>query len=140
MEVLGEMDYSRMRQRISQLGHEEQILVDGLMRPGRMVRGTITWHKRREGTERVDGLYPGLNRVVGGKSIGRRVRVGHLQWLEALLGAYREQRKKMKRLREIHREIEQLGDRLRYEHLYDYEATVPGHLVRVEREAGDGQE
>src|SRR3972149_6043742 len=96
MEVLGEMDYWRMRQRIIQLGHEEQILVDGVMRPGRVGRGTIPWHKRREGTERVDGLYPGLNRVVGGKSIGRRVRVGHLQWLEALLGGDRGQRKKRK--------------------------------------------
>ena len=32
-------DYSRIRQQISQLRHEEEILLDTLMRPPKMARG-----------------------------------------------------------------------------------------------------
>jgi len=133
-------DYSKIRQRISQLLREEQILVEGMMRPPKMVRGSITWHaKRDEGVEH-KGLFPGLNRVVGGKSIGRRVRIGHLEWLEPLLDAYRSYRRSMQRLRGIHKEMGELVEMLRYERMYDYEARMPGHLVPVVREGEDGQE
>jgi len=112
-----------------------------MMKPPKMVRGSITWHKRRdECVESREGLFPGLNRVVGGRSIGRRVRVGHMVWLEGLLDCYRSYRRSMQRLREIHKEICELVDRLRYEHLYDYEARAPGHLVPVVREGADGAE
>ena len=141
-------DYSKIRQRLSQLGREEQILLSAMMKPAKMVRGSITWHKKREESAGKAGLFPGLNRVVGGKSIGRRVRVGHLEWLEPLLDAYRSYRRNMQKLRAIHKEMGELVERLRYEHLYDYEATAVGHLVSVvrfefahqPREGEDGQE
>jgi len=133
-------DYAKIRQRISELLREEQILVEGMMRPPKMVRGSITWHKRREERVEHEGLFPGLNRVVGGKSIGRRVRIGHLEWLEPLLDAYRSYRRRMQRLRGIHKEMGELVERLRYERMYDYEARVSGHLVPVVREDEDGQE
>ena len=132
-------DYSKIRQRLSQLLGEEQILVEGMMRPPKMVRGSITWHKKQDQSGSREGLYPGLNRVVGGKSIGRRVRIGHMEWLEPLLDAYRSYRRSMQRLRGIHKEMGQLVERLRYEHMYDYEATVPGHLSPVAPEGEDGQ-
>lgn len=133
-------DYSRIRQRISQLQTEEQVLLSGMMRPPKMVRGSLTWHKRRDESAGHEGLFPGLNRGVGGKSIGRRVRVGHLEWLEPLLDAYRSYRRSMQKLRAIHKEMIELVDRLRYEHLYDYESTVAGHLVPVVRGGEDGEE
>jgi len=75
------------------------------MRPGKMVRGSITWHKKIE-PEDTGKLYPGLVRTVDWKRIGRRVRVGQ-------------------------REIMELLERLRHEELYDYEATAEGYLVRI---------
>ena len=136
----GMTDYSRIRQRISQLRHEEDVLLDTLMRPPKMGRGTITWHKNCGNVGESEKLYPGLIRAVGGKSVGRRVRVGHLDWLEPLLGAYRQYRQCLQRVRAIHAQIERLLDRLRYEHLYDYEARVPGHLVPVAWEGKDVEE
>jgi hypothetical protein len=130
-------DYSRIRQRISQLRHEEEILLDTLMKPPKMARGTITWHKNRGSIGDSEKLYPGLIRRVGGKSVGRRVRVGHLEWLEPLLGAHREYRQGLQRVRAIHGQIERLLDELRYEHLYDYEARMPGYLVPVAWEGKD---
>jgi len=132
-------DYSKMRQRISQLRREEEILIEGMMRPPKMVRGSITWHKRLPEGEGEEGLFPGLTRKVGGKSIGRRVRIGHMGWLEPLLCAYRDYRKDMQKLRAIQKEIMDLLEELRYEQLYDYEATVPGHLVPIERDGKDVQ-
>ena len=105
-----------------------------------MVRGSITWHKKRDESLEQEKLFPGLNRVVGGKPIGRRVRIGHMEWLEPLLDAYRSYRKSMQRLRGIHKEMLELMESLRYERMYDYEATVPGHLVRVIEEDEDAQE
>lgn len=132
-------DYSQIRQRIRQLLCEEQSLVEGMMRPPKMVRGSITWHKKRDESVEQEGLFPGLNRVVAGKSIGRRVRVGHMEWLEPLLDAYRSYRRSTQRLRAIHKEMSQLVDRLRYERMYDYEATIPGHLVPVAHEDEDAK-
>jgi hypothetical protein len=133
-------DYSKIRQRLRQLRREEDIILEAMMRPPKMVRGSITWHKRVEESEGEEGLFPGLTRTVGGKSIGRRVRIGHMEWLEPLLCAYRSYRKGMQKLRAIHKEIMNLLDELRYEQLYDYEATEPGHLVPVVRESKDAQE
>jgi len=133
-------DYSKIRQQISQLRHEEEILLNTLMRPRRMARGTITWHKNRKNVEDSEKLYPGLIRAVGGKSVGRRVRVGHLEWLEPLLEAHREYRQGLQRVRAIHGRIEGLLEMLRYEHLYDYESRVAGHLVPVSQEGKNVEE
>lgn len=133
-------DYSKIRQRISQLRHEEEVLLDTLMKPPEMARGTITWHKNRGSIGDSEKLYPGLIRRVGGKSVGRRVRIGHLEWLEVLLGAHKEYRRGLQRVRAIHRQLERLLDELRYEHLYDYESRVPGCLVRVAWEGKDVEE
>jgi hypothetical protein len=132
-------DYSKMRQRISQLRREQEVLIEGMMRPQKMVRGSNTWHKRHAEGEGEEGLFPGLTRKVVGKSVGRRVRIGHMGWLEPLLCAYRDYRKEMQKLRGIQKEIMDLFEELRYEQLYDYEATVTGHLVPIERESKDGQ-
>jgi hypothetical protein len=123
-------DYSRVRQELSRLRVEQEKLLESMMRPGKMVRGSITWHKKIE-PEDTGKLYPGLVRTVDGKRIGRRVRVGHLGWLEPMMERYREYRKRMKRLRAVQREIMELLERLRHEELYDYEATAEGYLVRI---------
>lgn len=102
-----------------------------MMRPAKMVRGSLTWHKKRDEHESDEGLFPGLNRVVNGKSVGRRVRLAHREWLEPMLAAYRDYRRCMQRLTSIHKEMYQLVDTLRYERMYDYEPTVEGHLVPV---------
>jgi hypothetical protein len=133
------LDYSKMRQRIGQLRREEQIVIEAMMRPPKMVRGSITWHRRVREGEECEGLFPGLTRKIGGKSIGRRVRLGHMEWLEPLLCAYRDYRKDLQKLRAIQKEVIDLLEEMRYEQLYDYEATVPGHLVPVERESKDAQ-
>jgi len=131
------IDYSKIRQRMDQLRREEQILLERVMRPPKMVRGSITWHgKQGECAE----SSPGLNRKVGGKSIGRRVRMAHLDWLPPLLEAYRKHRQSIKKLQAIHKEMVELADRLRYERMYDYEPTIAGHLLPVVREGKDGQE
>lgn len=131
-------DYSKIRQKLSQLGQEEQTLLSAMMRPSKMVRGSLTWHKKRNDNESDEGLFPGLNRVVNGKSVGRRVRLAHREWLEPLLAAYRDYRRCMQRLTSIHKEMYQLVDTLRYERMYDYEPTVEGHLVPVVKEDKDG--
>ena len=72
--------------------------------------------------------------------MGRRVRIGHLEWLEPLLEAHKEYRQGLQRVRAIHGQIERLLDELRYEHLYDYEARVPGYLVPVAWEGKNVEE
>lgn len=109
-----------------------------MMRPSKMARGSLTWHKKREDNENNEGLFPGLTRVVGGKAIGRRVRLAHLEWLEPMLAAYRDYRRCMQRMKAIHQEMYQLVDTLRYERMYDYEPTVEGHLVPIVKVDKDG--
>ena len=42
------MDFSRIRQRISELRDEQDRLLDMLMRPKKMVRGSLTWQGKGE--------------------------------------------------------------------------------------------
>ena len=76
-----------------------------MMKPPKIVRGSINWHKKRDKSAVECGLFPGLTRVVSGKSIGRRVRIGHLECLEPLLSEYRNYRQNMQKLRAIHKEM-----------------------------------
>lgn len=129
-------DYARIRQRLHRLREEEDALLEGMMKAPKMVRGRLTWHKQGKNGEH---KYPGLIRTVGGKSIGRRVRLGHVEWLEPLLENFRWYRERMQRIRAIHQEKMELVEQLRHEQMYDYEATAPGHLVRIEWvEKGEG--
>jgi hypothetical protein len=132
-------DYSRVRQEISRLRVEHEKLLESMMRPGKMVRGSITWHKKIE-PEETENLYPGLVRTVEGKRIGRRVRIGHLSWLEPMMERYREYRKRMRMVRGVQKEIMEKLEILRHEEMYDYEATAAGHLVSVRDEEAEGEQ
>ncbi len=125
------MEYSRIRQRISQLRDEQEKLLAMLMRPKKMVRGSITWQGKGEHSR---GSHANLVRNVEGKSETRRVRDAHVGWLKELLAQRRAHAKRLRRFREIDKEIEALLGELRYESLYDYEPTLEGHLVVVERQ------
>lgn len=125
------MDFSRIREQIRGLRDEQERLLPMLMRPKKMVRGSITWQGRREGC--VDGRKPHANLVrnVGGKSETKRVRNAHVGWLKELLAERRANVLRLRRWREIDKQIEGLLSELRYESLYDYEPRREGHLVLV---------
>jgi type II secretory pathway component PulM len=66
--------------------------------------------------------------------------VGHLEWLEPLLEAHRQYRQGLQRVRAIHARVEELLERLRHEHLYDYESSAAEYLVSVSWEGEDVEE
>lgn len=125
------MDYSRIRQQIGELRNEQDRLLPMLMRPKRMARGSITWQGRRE--ESMDGRkrHANLVRNVDGKSETKRVRDAHVGWLKDLLDERTAHVLRLRRWREIDKQIEVLLSKLRYESLYDYEPTRESHLVVV---------
>lgn len=128
-EVVG-MEFSRIRQQISQLRDEQDRLFPMLMKPKKMVRGSITWQGKGEHSV---GSHANLVRNMEGKSETRRVRDSHVGWLKELLRERSAHAKRLRRWREIDKEIEVLLSELRYENLYDYEPTVEGHLVPLGR-------
>lgn len=125
------MDFSRTRQQISELRGEQDRLLGMLMRPKKMARGSITWQGK--GEESVDGRkrHANLVRNIGGKSETKRVRDAHVGWLKDLLEERSAHALRLRRWREIDKQIESLLSELRYESLYDYEPTQESHLVLV---------
>lgn len=120
------MDFSRIRQQISQLRNEQEKLLGTLMRPKKMVRGSITWQGKSEYSP---ASHANLVRNIDGKSETKRVRDAHVGWLKELLAERRAYAGLLRRWREIDKQIEALLGELRYESLYDYEPTREGHLV-----------
>ena len=125
------MDFSRIRQQIKELRDEQDRLLPMLMRPRKMVRGSITWQGKRE--DGVDGRkrHANLVRNVDGKSETKRVRDAHVGWLKDLLEERTAHALRLRRWREIDKHIEVLLTDLRYENLYDYEPKHESHLVGV---------
>lgn len=125
------MEFSRIRQQIRELRDEQDRLLPMLMRPKKMARGSITWQGKRE--DCVDGRkrHANLVRNVDGKSETKRVRDAHLGWLKELLEERTAHALRLRRWREIDKQIELRLSELRYESLYDYEPTREGHLVSV---------
>ncbi len=112
-------EYSRLRKELRELSEEYCALARHMMRPGKMVRGTINWQRRKGKAEVKE--YPGITRGVGGKVIGRRVKKEHVSWLLPMLERHKEYRWRERRLRKIHARIMELISALRYESLFDYE-------------------
>lgn len=132
------VDYSKIRQEIRVLRDEQDRLLPMLMKPAKMVRGTVSWHGVHEdvqGRKR----HASLVRTVDGKVEGRRIRDAHVGWLGRLLDEHRAYNARLKRWKEIDRRLEVVLGSLRYENLYDYEPRRPEYLVAVECEA-DGAE
>lgn len=129
-EVVG-MEFSRIRQQIRELRDEQERLLPMLMRPRKMVRGSITWQGK--GEDCVDGRkrHANLVRNVDGKSETKRVRDAHVGWLKELLRERRGHVLRLRRWRQIDKELEALLTELRYESLYDYEPRREPHLVSV---------
>jgi hypothetical protein len=123
------MEFSRIRQQIRELRDEQDTLLVMLMRPERMVRGSITWQGKSENSP---GSHANLVRNVDGKSETKRVRDAHVGWLKQLLAQRTAHAQRLRRWRQIDKQIESLLAQLRYASLYDYEPTREGHLVLVE--------
>lgn len=130
--------YSKMRKQLGECAEEYFQLTQEMMRPGKMVRGTIYWHRTAEGKERKE--YPNLSRTVHGVASKRSVKLKDVKWLKELLDKYRLYRLSQKRLRELHRTIIETTERLRYEKLYDYEPLMPeqGSLKQAKWEKEHG--
>jgi hypothetical protein len=126
------MDFSRIRQQIRELREEQDRLLPMLMRPKKMTRGSITWQGKREDCVVGRKCHANLVRNVDGKSETKRVRDAHVGWLTELLIQRSAHALRLRRWREIDKQIESLLKDLRYESLYDYEPTREGHLVLVE--------
>ena len=126
-----EMEFSRIRQQISELRNEQDRLLSMLMKPKKMARGSITWQGKHE--DCVDGRnrHANLVRNVDGKSETKRVRDAHVGWLKELLAERTAHALRLRRWREIDKQIETLLTELRYESLYDYEPTREPYLVLV---------
>ena len=75
--------------------------------------------------------HANLVRNVEGRSETKRVRDAHVGWLTGLLEERRAHALRLRRWREIDRQIEELLSKLRYESLYDYEPTRELPLVLV---------
>lgn len=133
------MDFSRIRQQINELRDEQSRLLALLMRPKKMARGSITWQGK--GEQSADGRkrHANLVRNIGSRSETRRVRDAHVGWLKELLEERTAHALRLRRWREIDKQVEALLGKLRYESLYDYEPTADSHLVRVAGEL-DGDE
>lgn len=132
------VDFSKIRQEIRALRDEQERVLPLLMKPGKMARGSISWHGVREdvpGKRR----HASLVRTVAGRIEGRRIRDAHVGWLGSLLDEHRSYNARLRRWKEIDKEIGVLLGALRYENLYDYEPKCAEYLVRVECEA-DGKE
>lgn len=125
------MDFSRIRQRINELRDEQDRLLGMLMRPKKMVRGSLTWQGKGEQSTDGSKRHANLVRNAGGKSETKRVRDAHVGMLKELLEQRNAHALRLRRWREIDRQIESLLSELRYESLYDYEPTVDSHLVLV---------
>ena len=125
------MNFSRIRQQISELRNEQDRLLPMLMKPKKMARGSITWQGKRE--DSLDGRkrHANLVRNVDGKSETKRVRDAHVGWLKELLNERTAHALRVRRWREIDKQIETLLTDLRYENLYDYEPTRESYLVLV---------
>lgn len=125
------MEFSRIRQQIRELRDEQDRLLPMLMRPKKMARGSITWQGKRE--DSVDGRkrHANLVRNVAGKSETKRVRDAHVGWLKELLTERTAHALRLRRWRQIDKQVEALLGELRYESLYDYEPTREPHLVSV---------
>ena len=115
MKKTTEEQMSRCRQRMQELGQEYMTLAGELVGRGPLVRGTLNWH------ERASGRYPGITRGEGGRVVGRRVRLEHVEWLEPLLARHKAYRQAEARLRKVHREAMAVAEELRQARLYDYE-------------------
>ena len=76
------MDFSRIRQRISELRDEQDRLLDMLMRPKKMVRGSLTWQGKGEQSADGSKHHANLVRNAGGKSETKRVRDAHVGMLK----------------------------------------------------------
>ena len=122
------MEFSRIRQQISQLRDEQEKLLMVLMRPKKMVRGSITWQGKGEHCQ---GSHANLVRNVDGKSETKRVRDAHVRWLTELLTERTAHALRLRRWRQIDKQVEALLGELRHESLYDYEPTREPHLVSV---------
>jgi hypothetical protein len=109
------MDFSRIRQQISELRDEQDRLLPMLMRPKKMARGSITWQGKR--ADLVDGRkrHANLVRNVDGKSETKRVRDAHVGWLKELLTERTSHALRLRRWREIDKQIEALLTGLRYD-------------------------
>ena len=125
------MDFSRIRQQIGELRDEQDRLLQMLMKPKKMARGSITWQGKRE--DSLDGRkrHANLVRNVDGKSETKRVRDAHVGWLKELLKERTAHILRLRRWREIDKRIEALLWDLRYENLYDYEPLRESYLVLV---------
>jgi|GEM_PF-1833258 len=121
------------REQLLALAAEYQQLVAALLGSDILVRGTLNWHTR------ASGRYPGITRVVNGRTIGRRVRVEHVAWLTPLLARHKAYRQTEAQLRRLHNRILALAEDLRLARLYDYEpqASADNYLVKVTPEDGD---
>lgn len=125
------MDYSRIRQQISELRDEQGRLLPLLMRPKKMARGSITWQGKGEHSADGRKHHANLVRNIGSRSETRRVRDAHVGWLKELLEERTAHALRLRRWREIDKQVEALLGKLRYESLYDYEPTADSHLVLV---------
>lgn len=125
------MDFSRIRQQVRELRDEQDRLLPMLMKPKKMARGSITWQGKGEDCADGRKRHANLVRNVDGKSETKRVRDAHVGWLKELLAERTAHVLRLRRWREIDKQIEALLTGLRYESLYDYEPTCEGHLVWV---------
>lgn len=118
---------SPLRQQLLALAAEYQQLVAALLGRDILVRGTLNWHTRDS------GRYPGITRTVGGRVIGRRVRMEHVAWLTPLLARHKAYRQAEAQLRRIHARILALAEQMRQARLYDYEpqAAAQDYLVKA---------
>ena len=124
------MDFSRIRQQVMELRDEQDRLLPKLMKPEKMARGSITWQGKHEdivgGRKRHANL---VRNVGGGSSETKRVRDADVGWLKGLLEERTAHLLRLRRWREIDRQIEALLSELRFESLYDYEPTCEPNLV-----------
>ena len=115
MKKTTEEQMARCRQQMVELARQYTALASDLLGRGPLVRGTLNWH------ERPSGRYPGITRGEGGRVVGRRVRLEHVEWLEPLLARHKAYRQAEARLREVHRKAMAVAEEMRQMRLYDYE-------------------
>ena len=125
---------SQARRQMRELAQQYLALTSQLMGCEPLVRGTLNWHTR------ASGRYPGITRGIGGRVLGRRVRLEHVAWLEPLLARHKAYRQAEAQLRRVHARVLALAEQLRQARLYDYEprAAVQEYLVKAGEELAHG--
>ncbi len=92
-------DYSELRRELSKLKEECGLLIEDMIHPGKMVRGTLRW--RRSSKQEKERKFPALSRTVGGKVSGRSVKLEDVKWLAPLLERHRSYRQETLRGRSL---------------------------------------